>query len=166
MKLGIERLAASPLLVHAEYRLDEIFAGFGIVSNDLLVRTQSGAYFDPQQNIHILLVTLNKTEREYAATTMYRDYPISLTLFHWESPHSTRELSKPGKRYVHHESLGSTVLLFVRIDKKINGRTMPYTFLGPVRYVSHESERPMQITWKLEHEMPARFFQETKIAAG
>lgn len=166
LPLGIERLATSPLLIHAEYSLGEIFAGFGIVSNDHIVRPQPGVFYDPIQAIDILLVTMNKTEREYTATTMYHDYPISSTLFHWESPNTTRERSVGGKRYVHHESNGSSVLLFVRNDKKIKGRTMPYTFLGPIRYVSHERERPMQIVWRLDREMPARFFQETKIAAG
>jgi Domain of unknown function (DUF3427) len=97
---------------------------------------------------------------------MYKDYPISPTRFHWESQNATRERSEAGQRYINHLARGSSVLLFVRSDKKTNGRTMPYTFLGPVRYVSHSSERPMQVIWELEHEMPARFFQETKIAAG
>lgn len=164
--MAIDRLAASPLLVHAEYTRDEIFAGLGITSNDRIVRPQAGVYYDAKQRVDIFLVTLNKTEREYSATTMYQDYPISPKLFHWESQNSTRERSETGQRYINHAARGSSVLLFVRSDKRANGRTMPYTFLGPVRYVSHERERPMQIIWGLEHEMPARFFLETKIAAG
>jgi hypothetical protein len=35
-----------------------------------------------------------------------------------------------------------------------------------VRYVGHESERPMRITWRLDREMPADFFSDIKIAAG
>jgi superfamily II DNA or RNA helicase/HKD family nuclease len=167
LPLGIDRLAASPLLVHGEYTRDEIFAGLGVTTaNDRIALPQAGVYHDKTQKIDIFMVTLNKTEREYSATTMYKDYPISPTLFHWESQNATRELSETGQRYIKHEARGSSVLLFVRSDKKANGRTMPYTFLGPVQYVSHERERPMQITWRLEHEMPARFFQETKIAAG
>jgi superfamily II DNA or RNA helicase/HKD family nuclease len=167
LPLGIERLAASPLLVHGEYSRDEIFAGLGITTtNDRIAQPQAGVYYDEAQKVDIFMVTLNKTEREYSATTMYQDYPISPTLFHWESQNATRERSETGQRYINHEKMRSDVLLFVRSDKRANGRTMPYTFLGPVRYVSHERERPMQITWRLEHEMPARFFQETKIAAG
>jgi hypothetical protein len=58
-------------------------------------------------------------------------------------------------------------LLFVR-HKPDDGRgfTSPYLFLGRVRYVSHESEKPMGITWKLDAEMPLDFFFEVKIAAG
>lgn len=39
-------------------------------------------------------------------------------------------------------------------------------FLGRVRYVGHEAEKPMRITWKLEQEMPLDFFSDIKIAAG
>ena len=46
------------------------------------------------------------------------------------------------------------------------GFTSPYLFLGRVRYVSHESEKPMRIMWKLDAEMPLDFFSEVKIAAG
>lgn len=43
---------------------------------------------------------------------------------------------------------------------------MPYLFAGPVRYVSHESEKPMRIIWELEHPLPPEFFREVKVAAG
>lgn len=164
--LGIERFTNVPLQVHAEYTRDEIFAAFGVVKNGKVYLPREGVYFDPEQQFDLFLVTLNKTEREYSATTMYQDYPISPTLFHWESQNTVRPTSPTGQRYIRHEELDSNVFLFVRTDKKANGRTMPYTFLGPVRYVSHSGERPMRVVWRLEYEMPARFFQETKIAAG
>ena len=46
------------------------------------------------------------------------------------------------------------------------GTRSPYLFLGPVHYVSHESEKPMRIVWDLERAMPAAFFNEVKVAAG
>jgi hypothetical protein len=58
-------------------------------------------------------------------------------------------------------------LLFVRHKPDDpRGFTSPYLFLGRVRYVSHESEKPMRITWKLDAEMPLDFFSDVKIAAG
>jgi hypothetical protein len=33
-------------------------------------------------------------------------------------------------------------------------------------YVSHQGERPMSITWRLRHPMPAELFEEMKVAAG
>ncbi|HEU0037132.1 MAG TPA: hypothetical protein VFQ53_41265, partial [Kofleriaceae bacterium] len=59
------------------------------------------------------------------------------------------------------------ILLFVRHKPEdARGFTSPYLFLGRVRYVSHESEKPMRITWRLDTEMPLDFFSEVKIAAG
>jgi len=42
----------------------------------------------------------------------------------------------------------------------------PYTFLGPATYVTHQGERPISITWRLRHPMPAELFEEMKVAAG
>ena len=46
------------------------------------------------------------------------------------------------------------------------GETTSYTFLGPATYVTHQGERPMSITWRLHHPMPAELFEEMKVAAG
>jgi hypothetical protein len=48
-------------------------------------------------------------------------------------------------------------------DRRI---TAPYTFLGPATYEPHHGERPMSITWRLRHSMPAELFEEMKVAAG
>jgi len=115
----------------------------------------------------LFFVTLEKSERDYSPTTMYRDYPISQTLFHWQSQNRTRADSTTGQRYIYHEERGSQVLLFVRQrHKDSRGETAPYTFLGPAVYVTHQGERPMSITWKMHHPMPAELFEEMKVAAG
>ena len=33
-----------------------------------------------------------------------------------------------------------------------------FSFLGPAEYVSHESEQPMAITWRLVHRLPGDLF--------
>ncbi len=58
------------------------------------------------------------------------------------------------------------MLLFVREEQKDEFGTAPYLFLGPVRYVSHTGERPIAITWELEHAMPTDFFTSASVAAG
>ena len=45
-------------------------------------------------NVDAFFVTLKKSESDYSPTTMYRDYPISPTLFHWESQSTTSVASK------------------------------------------------------------------------
>ena len=57
-------------------------------------------------------------------------------------------------RYQHHEEEGSRVLLFARL----RAEDRAFWFLGPARYVSHRSERPMAVTWRLEHALPGDLF--------
>ncbi|WP_067078486.1 DUF3427 domain-containing protein [Methanoculleus horonobensis] len=92
---------------------------------------------------------------------------ISETLFHWQSQSTTSASSPTGRRYIEHERQENRVLLFVREYNKVDGITQPYLSLGAVRYVSHEGSRPMSITWKLDHPMPAGFFlKANKMVVG
>ncbi|MGE0791257.1 MAG: DUF3427 domain-containing protein [Sandaracinaceae bacterium] len=157
-----------PLAVHATYARDEIAAALGQTRKGKLLRTQTGVYWDEASRSDILYVTLDKDAKDFTPTTLYNDYLISPTHFHWESQGNTRADSETGRRYREHVARGSRVLLFVRKSKKAQrgGVTPPYLFLGPVRYESHRSERPMQIVWRLERAAPAEWVQEVKIAAG
>ncbi len=94
---------------------------------------------------------------------MYRDYPSRSSLFHRESQSTTTVASRTGQRYLRGTS---TVLLFVRETQQDALGTAPHLFLGPATYVSHEGERPIAITWRLEHEMPASFFQAASVAVS
>ena len=99
--------------------------------------------------------------------TMYRDYSVSEDLFHWQSQSTTSEGSKTGQRYIHHREMGTKILLFVREYKSDVGGAVPYTFLGPVDYVSHSGSCPMNILWRLETAIPAKFLGRTnQTAAG
>ena len=99
-------------------------------------------------------MTLKKSEADYSPTTMYRDYPISPTLFHWESQSTTSVDTPTGQRYL---TGSSTVLLFVRDEQKDEFGTSPYLFLGPPP-MSATGDRPIAITWRLEHALPTDFF--------
>lgn len=158
----------APLLLHAEYQIGEITAALRVISDKgAVVEPQAGVLWHRPARCDLLFVTLEKSEKHYSPTTMYRDYPLSNVLFHWQSQGVTREASDTGQRYIRHAQLGTRVLLFVRRTRTDDrGQTMAYTFLGPVTYVSHEGERPMSITWRLQHPMPAEMFAETKVAAG
>lgn len=93
-------LARIPLQVHASYSLDEIFAGFERNSKGGVSRVQIGAVRMTQHHTDVLLVTLEKSEQHYTPTTLYDDYPISPTRFHWESQSTCHEGAKAGKRYL------------------------------------------------------------------
>ena len=53
-------------------------------------------------------------------------------------------------------------MLFVRENKSINSLSQPYHFLGPVEYVSHEGEKPINIVWRMKYSIPAYLLRETK----
>ena len=155
-----------PLSVHARHTVDDVLTAFGILDFNKTAWKQTGTIRDEQTNSELFFVTLEKSEREYSPSTLYKDYAISPTLFHWESQSTTTQLSKTGQRYIHHRNRGGNILLFVRPRKKQDGRTMPYTFVGPADYVSHKGERPISFVWKLRRPMPADFFRQAKVASG
>lgn len=67
----------------------------------------------------------------------------------------TRADSETGRRYVNHLALGTKVILFARLRQDDRA----FWCLGPATYVKHESERPMQIVWRLAHPLPGDLFQ-------
>lgn len=157
-------LANIPLQVHARYQREEILSAVGYASLERKpTSVMQGVVYSPATNTDVFFVTLKKSEAAFSPTTMYRDYPISPTLFHWESQSTTSVASPTGQRYLNGTS---NVLLFVREQEKDELGTSPYLFLGPARYVSHEGERPIAITWQLDHPMPTDFFHAATVAAG
>jgi len=153
-------LADIPLKVHARYQREEILAALDYPRMPNGFR--EGVWYSADRNIDAFFVTLTKSEADYSPTTMYADYPISPTLFHWESQSTTSVASKTGQRYL---SGSSTVLLLVRQKQTDEFGTAPYLFLGPARYVMHTGDRPIAITWELQHAMPAEFFGATAAIA-
>jgi len=153
-----------PLLVHERYSRDEILAAVGQSRVQKQSQLREGVRFIEDYGIDLFFVTLNKAEREFSPTTMYQDYAISPTLFHWESQSTTGEESPTGYRYIHHEALGTKVLLFARKDKRSRLGTEPYLFLGLASYVRHSGSRPMAITWELQTPIPPEFFEVAKAA--
>jgi superfamily II DNA or RNA helicase len=156
---AIELPFVCPLQLHCDYSRDEVLAAVGVWTMKAQRELREGVLFAKELSADLFFVTLNKTEGDYSPTTMYDDYAISDTLFHWQSQNATSPESPTGQRYIHHRERGSTVLLFVREDKRQNGLTAPYCFLGPVDYVSHEGSKPMSIVWRLRHALPAKFLR-------
>ena len=152
-------LADVPLKVHARYQREEILAALDFPRRPNSFR--EGVWYSAEHNVDAFFVTLKKSESDYSPTTMYQDYPISPTLFHWESQSTTSSHTPTGQRYL---SGSSTVLLFVREEQKDEFGTSPYLFVGPATYVSHEGDRPIAITWRLEHALPTDFFNTVAVA--
>lgn len=157
-------LADVPMRVHASYQREEVLSALGYASLSRRPNSfREGVLYAADRNIDALFVTIEKSEASFSPTTMYRDYPISRTLFHWESQSTTSLASRTGQRYV---TGASTVLLLVRVRAKGEFGTQPYINLGPVSHVSHQGERPIAITWKLAVPMPTELFTQSTAAAS
>ena len=157
-------MADSPLRVHASYQREEILAALDYANLQRKPTSMmQGVAFSPSTNVDALFITLKKSEADYSPTTMYRDYPISPRLFHWESQNATSIASPTGQRYL---TGSSTILLFCRVEPRGEYDTAAYVFLGPARYVSHVGERPIAITWQLEHDMPTAFFEAASVVGA
>jgi len=160
-----------PLDLYCNYTRDQILSAFDYYTEDIMPPMREGVLYLSDKNTDLLFVTLNKSEKDYSPTTMYNDYSISEYLFHWQSQSTTSETSTTGQRYINHKKLGNKVLLFVREfrEERIGSIIMaqPYTFLGLVDYVSHKGSRPMNIIWKLEKPIPAKYLKKTnKLIVG
>ena len=151
-----------PLQVHGRYSRIEILAGFGIGTGAKIAAWQSGVYEAKDANAELLAFTLDKSSGSFSPTTRYRDYAISRTLIHWESQSITRADSPTGLRYRHHERDGRSIMLFTRL--RADDRA--FWFLGPATYRHHIGERPMAITWELQHPLPGDLYQSFAAAVA
>jgi superfamily II DNA or RNA helicase len=149
-----------PIDLHCTYSRDQL-----LVALDLMkpATVREGVKWLPEKKLDILFVTLNKSDKDYSPTTMYNDYSINENLFHWQSQSTTSDTSSTGQRYIHHRSQGSKILLCVRDSKKDAwGNTTAYSVLGFVDYVQHTGCNPMNVTWKLDYDIPAKYIKQTK----
>lgn len=144
------------LRLHAAYTREQVMLALGVSRFESRTLFQEGVYFLKERNIYLFLADIEKDERLFSPTTMYEDYAISETLFHWQSQSKTADKSPTGQNFIHHEERGIRPMLFLRrCRRNAQGLTEPYVFLGPLHYVSHEGSRPMSIRWRLERPMPA-----------
>lgn len=155
-----------PLDLHCTYTRDQILVALDFMKPSTV---REGVKWLPEKQTDVFFVTLNKSDKDYSPTTMYNDYSINSKLFHWQSQSTTAENSPTGQRYVHHHEKGTKVLLFVREFKsdRIGNGAAAYTYLGTANYVKHAGSRPMNITWRLDHPIPAKYLKKTnKLVVG
>ena len=155
-----------PLDLHCTYTRDQLLVALDFMKP---ATVREGVKWLPEKQLDVFFVTLNKADKDYSPTTMYNDYSINESLFHWQSQSTTAADSPTGQRYIHHRERGSKVLLFVREFKtdRMTGGAEAYTFLGTANYVKHEGSRPMNITWQLDRPIPAKFLKKTnKLIVG
>jgi len=154
-----------PLELHASYSREQVMLALGKGTFEKPHTHREGVLHIQERKIDAFFVTIEKSEAEFSPTTMYEDYAVTEWLFHWQSQSTTSEESPTGKRYIHHQSLGYTPLLFLRPTKKLDsGLTTPYVFCGPLEYLRHEErdKPPMSIIWRLLYKLPAKVIRYSR----
>ncbi|MET7882323.1 DUF3427 domain-containing protein [Streptomyces avermitilis] len=158
-----------PLKVHSSYNRSEILAALGVArfGGQMPRSFAQGVQWVEEIKTDALLITLEKNEKDFSPTIRYKDYALSPTLFHWESQNATAANSRTGLRYQQHKQQGSHVLLFMRRYKNTDiGKSQPWMLLGPATYMEHTGSKPMAITWRLQHELPADVWTYSAITPG
>jgi superfamily II DNA or RNA helicase/HKD family nuclease len=149
-----------PLGVHARYTRAEALGALGASTAEKPSPMREGVIWIPDCQTDAFFVTLQKAEKMFSASTMYRDYAISPNEFHWESQSTTSVTSPTGRRYINQRRDGTRVLFFVRETSDQRA----FLYVGSASYLRHTGDRPIAITWQLEHDLPAEFFLAARAA--
>ena len=167
-EIDIQLPYKQPLKVHARYTRDQILSAFGLSTFNRKSPSREGVAENVDLNTELLFINLIKSEENFSPTTMYDDYAISETLFHWQSQNSARPDYGKGLTYVNHKENDKKILLFVR--EKANdekGNTMGYVFIGEGNFKENEGSKPMNIKWELNEPLPNYLWNESaKLSIG
>lgn len=148
-----------PLEVHCQYNKNQILAAYGYYNETQSPAFREGVLYRRDLKTDLFLINLNKSEKDFSPTTMYEDYAINETLFHWQSQSQISQKSTSSERYINHKRTNNHISLFVRESKTFQGFTNPYTFLGNATYISHNGNKPVSFTWELEVPIPPRLIE-------
>lgn len=157
-----------PLKVHSRYTREQILAAFQFSTFEQKSSIREGVALSREKDIELLFITLNKSEKDFSPTTLYEDFAISETLFHWQTQNSVKPASGRGKSYINHFSENKKILLFVREKNEDEyGNTMGSIFLGEANFVEYYGSKPMSIKWELSEPIPPFLWKEmAKMAVG
>ena len=159
-----------PLKVHSRYTRDQILVAFKMSTFEKVSSNKIGVGVAENKDINteILFIDLIKSEKDFSPSTLYQDYALNETLFHWQTQNAAFPERGKGLSYINHQDLDKKILLFVRERNEDEfGNTMSYVFLGDAKFTEYYGSKPMSITWKLEEAMPPYLWKDTaKMAIG
>lgn len=148
------------LALHGRYTRAEILSAVGHQTPTARPLSDSGCLPLVEEKLEILFVTLDKSEG-FEERVQYKDYAISPELFHWQTQNRAGPNNNSGRRYTENRTNGWKFQLFVRED-----RDAAYVAVGAVQLVSHEGDRPISITWRLERPLTAELFRKFSVLRG
>ena len=145
---------------YGNYTREEVFAIFGRQTADKKMQGSVAGVFNIEElNTELFFVTLNKSDKDFSASTMYDDYVVSENQFHWKSQNTDTHQGK-GKRFVEQEKNKKKFLLFVRENKHDGfGNTCPFYCFGLVDYISSRDDKPMSIDWRMHQPILPQFIK-------
>lgn len=140
------------------YTREEVFAIFGRQTADKKMQGSVAGVFNIEElNTELFFVTLNKSDKDFSASTMYDDYVVSENQFHWKSQNTDTHKGR-GKRFVEQAKNKKKFLLFVRDYKHDGfGNTCPFYCFGLVDYISSRDDKPMSIDWRMRQPILPQF---------
>ncbi len=167
-EIDIELPYNQPLKLHARYTRDQITSAFGKSTFEKKWPSREGVLDIDTINTELLFINLIKSEENFSPTTMYDDYAISETLFHWQSQNSSRPDIGKGLSYIKHKENDKKILLFIREKASDeNKNTMGYVFIGEGNFKENEGSKPMNIKWELNEPIPNYLWKESaKMSVG
>jgi superfamily II DNA or RNA helicase len=168
MEFDISLPYDQPLKVHARYTRDQILAAFGFSTFDAKSHIREGVAFNKVLNSELLFINLIKSDEDFSPTTMYDDYAVNESIFHWQSQNAAGPHTSRGQSYIHHKELGKKILLFVREKAKDEfGNAMGYVFVGEGNLIDHYGSSPMSIRWELNEPLPHYLWRDAaKLQVG
>jgi superfamily II DNA/RNA helicase len=164
----IELSYSQPLRLHSRYTREQILAAFRLSSFEKKSSNREGVAENKELNTELLFIDLVKSENDFSPTTLYNDYAISNTIFHWQTQNATSSKRGKGLSYINHLRTNKKILLFVREQKKDKfGNTMGYVFISEGKIISYEGNKPMDIKWELSEPIPNYLWKASaKMAVG
>ncbi|MDD3196032.1 MAG: DUF3427 domain-containing protein [Paludibacter sp.] len=157
-----------PLKIHARYTREQILAALGFSSFALKSSSREGVAVNNSLKTEVLFINLIKSEEDFSPTTMYDDYAVNETTFHWQSQNAAGPDTPKGLSYINHSRDNKRILLFVREKAKDEYKnTMGYVFVGEGMLASYYGSKPMSINWVLNEPLPHYLWKDAaKLLVG
>lgn len=155
LELDIDLPFQQPLRVHARYTRDQIFAALDFSSFNRKWTGVAGVANHPSLNFEALFINLIKSEADFSPTTMFDDYAVNETIFHWQTQNTVGPNTEIGQSYINQKEMGKRILLFIREKPKDEfSNRFGYVFVGEGKYMDHYGSSPMSIHWELNEPLP------------
>jgi superfamily II DNA or RNA helicase len=167
-EIDIKLPYSQPLKVHSRYTRDQVLSAFEVSKFDKKSSNREGVAENKKLKTELLFINLVKSEENFSPTTMYDDYAISESLFHWQSQNKAGPETPKGQSYIKHVKNGKRILLFVREkDKDEYGNTIGFVFIGDCQIKDYSGSKPMNVTWELNEPIPNYLWKDAaKLRVG